>query len=617
MKPTIDARVLFFSLFLLITNSISAQTAAIEKLQRELPKSKDSIVYINKLNRIAILMYMKNPDSCFFYAARAKRMAIRQKYKKGENDANNVLGTALSLKGLHHDALKMYSKALAYYKESGDIGSEARIYMSIAATHRHLSDSVSCIRALKKGITLAKKKPNDSIMAAVYSTYCDLAPDLSVDSSRYYMQKAIKIATQYKDSSVLMINKLLEVTLLLDSSRKTEALPILQSVLIDAKSTGLEYIEISVYDLLAKYYADQPEKAVTYYEEVLNILNTKGYINLKPVVIQRMLPYVKLTGDKEKQFKLTEELADAVGEKQQRLSAFFSDYVHYNELDEANKLLEINAAEDRKRSWILGFFSAICLLMLSIIYIQFRKTRKKTCQTLKLNSIIEQKNQALQTNDEFKNKLISILAHDFRSPLISTLSLIEILKSDQELSQKEMEKFYAQIQSDINNMLARFDSTLQWIRQQLLGYSVNTSSLYARPLIDEATQVFLSEMQRKGIAVRNDIPTNLKIQTDKEMLQFINRNLISNAIKFSPKNGVVTVSAEITKDKIIIGVADQGNGLDAKTTEGLFSITAKGSTLNGAGIALSMCRDFIEKLGGSIRAENGNDGAVFYYELPA
>jgi len=617
MKPIIDARALLFGLFLLISNGLYAQTAAIEKLQSELPKSKDSIAHINKLNRIAILMYLKNADSCFFYAAKAKRMSIRQNYKRGETDANNVLGTALTLKGLHHDALKMYSKALAGYKKSGDVASEARIYMSIAATHRHLADSVSCIRALRKGITLAKKRPNDSIMAAVYVAYCDLAPALSADSSRYYMRKAVKIATQYKDYRVLMINRLLEVTLLLDTPRKAEALPILQSVLADAKAFGLEYIEISVYDLLAQYYTDQPRKAVAYYDEVLDILNAKGYTNLKPVVIQRMLPYAKRTGDKDKQIKLAEELNDAVSEKQQRLSAFFSDYVHYNELEEANKLLEINAAESRKRSWILGFFSVACLLLLGIIYFQFRKMRKKTRQTLELNRIIEQKNDALENNDEFKNKLISILAHDFRSPLISTLSLIEILKSDEEISKKEMEKFYAQIQSDINSMLGRFDSTLQWIRQQLLGYSVNASSLYARPLIDEATQGFVSEMQRRGIAVRNDIPTNLKIRTDKEMLQFINRNLISNAIKFSPKNGVVTISAEITADKVTIGIADQGVGIDPKTTEGLFSINGKGSTLNGAGIALSMCRDFIEKLGGTIRAENGDDGAVFYYELPA
>ena len=97
----------------LFTVMATAQTESIKKLQRELPKSRDSLAYTDKLNRIAVLMHMKNPDSCFLYAVKAKHIAMRHGYKRGEADANNVLAIALSLKGLHHDALKLYSQTLS------------------------------------------------------------------------------------------------------------------------------------------------------------------------------------------------------------------------------------------------------------------------------------------------------------------------------------------------------------------------------------------------------------------------------------------------------------------------------------------------------------------------
>ena len=102
------------------------------------------------------------------------------------------------------------------------------------------------------------------------------------------------------------------------------------------------------------------------------------------------------------------------------------------------------------------------------------------------------------------------------------------------------------------------------------------------------------------------------------MLQFINRNLISNAIKYSPNKGRITIDIIQENNYWIVAVSDQGNGLDAKTRETLFSVgNLSGSTNEGAGIALSMCKDFITKLGGEINEkDNADGGATFYYTLP-
>jgi len=103
------------------------------------------------------------------------------------------------------------------------------------------------------------------------------------------------------------------------------------------------------------------------------------------------------------------------------------------------------------------------------------------------------------------------------------------------------------------------------------------------------------------------------------MLQFVNRNLLSNALKFSPNGKTIAIDALKTGKEIIISVKDEGPGLSDNQMKKLFSISSKGgSTRDGAGIALSFSKDFIVKLGGRIWAENRNTGGtIFSYGVPS
>ncbi len=279
---------------------LSAQTAAIRQLQRDLSHTPDSLRHADKLNRIATLMYMKDPDSCFFYAANAKALSTRHGYAKGIADANGTLGIALSQKGLNHDALKALAKSLAQYQEIGETSRAAMVHMNLASTHRYLSDSVNCVRELRKGIALSRKRPNDSIMAIVYSAYCNLAPGLSQDSAHYYMGKAHRIALKYNDAKILIMEKLLEASYLLGTPQRAKALPLIETAIAQSNAAGLEYPLISAYDLMAKYHEEDPDVALGFYEKVLEILDKNGYVTLKSLVLQRMMPYAARATDKKK-----------------------------------------------------------------------------------------------------------------------------------------------------------------------------------------------------------------------------------------------------------------------------------------------------------------------------
>ncbi|PZO34053.1 MAG: hypothetical protein DCE86_03245 [Flavobacteriaceae bacterium] len=109
--------ILFLALFLLCISYSHSQTQEIQKLQKSLPHIKDSISYVNKINRIGMLMHMKNPDSSLIYAMNARTVAGRIRYKKGAVDAENIIGISLALKGLSNEASKIFGQVLADYEK--------------------------------------------------------------------------------------------------------------------------------------------------------------------------------------------------------------------------------------------------------------------------------------------------------------------------------------------------------------------------------------------------------------------------------------------------------------------------------------------------------------------
>jgi len=232
---------------------------------------------------------------------------------------------------------------------------------------------------------------------------------------------------------------------------------------------------------------------------------------------------------------------------------------------------------------------------------------------------VMEQNKTLQENDEFKNKLFSILAHDFRTPLISTISIAGLMKNNPEFTQAEMEQFYGDIERQASGMLESFDTILQWIKQQLSGYQYNPELLVLNDLFDESAGIVKQQMEAKKIILSNQIPAHITATSDKEMLQFVNRNLLSNAIKFSPVGGTIVISCTQDGMAVTVSVTDQGQGMDEQTISKLFTVSSNfgSSTQHGAGIALSMCKDFIQKLGGKIWAKNAEpNGAVFSYAIP-
>lgn len=235
-----------------------------------------------------------------------------------------------------------------------------------------------------------------------------------------------------------------------------------------------------------------------------------------------------------------------------------------------------------------------------------------------------QKSEAsLRELNSTKDKFFSIIAHDLKSPFNGILGFSELLKDQVAKRDYNGIEQYAEI---INQSSQRaFDlitNLMDWSRIQTNRMEFVPEYIEATGLIRSVCEISKISAAQKEISIELGIPNKLIVKADKFMFETVFRNLISNAIKFTPQNGTVRISAEIKENKIIFCVNDTGIGIEPENIDKLFRIDGDFSlpgTNNetGTGLGLILCKDFIEKHNGKIWVESEPGlGSSFYFSLP-
>jgi PAS domain S-box-containing protein len=236
---------------------------------------------------------------------------------------------------------------------------------------------------------------------------------------------------------------------------------------------------------------------------------------------------------------------------------------------------------------------------------------------------IRQKNAELIKVNLEKDKFFSIIAHDLRSPFNGFLGLTEVLAVDlPNLSMNQIQEFVINIRKSATNLYRLLNNLLEWAQIQKGSIHYNPTINNLLLLIDECLSLSKESAKAKNINIVIDIDEDLKVFADKNMLQTIIRNLVSNAIKFTPEGGDVILSASINNENHIkFTVKDSGIGMSQSMIDDLFRIDVKSSRKGtqgelGTGLGLLLCKEFIEKHGGRIWVESiVGTGTTFHFTL--
>lgn len=232
---------------------------------------------------------------------------------------------------------------------------------------------------------------------------------------------------------------------------------------------------------------------------------------------------------------------------------------------------------------------------------------------------------ALKEHNAAKDKFFSIIAHDLRGPINTFVGLTQILSEDSDsFTVEEIQKYTGSLKNSSSNLAGLLDNLLQWSGMQRGAIAFDPQQLHLLPVVNEVLAGINAIAQKKGIEIRCNIPVDTAIFADNNMLQTILRNLISNALKFTPRDGMVSLFAEPTKDGVVmITVKDSGIGMPEEIVKNLFRIDVKNVRREGtdgepsSGLGLSLCKEFIEKHGGKIWVDSDvGAGTSFYFSMP-
>ncbi len=219
-----------------------------------------------------------------------------------------------------------------------------------------------------------------------------------------------------------------------------------------------------------------------------------------------------------------------------------------------------------------------------------------------------------------KDKIFSIISHDLRSPLASLSSMISMTREGN-ITAEEFKSFLPVMSENVDYTSGLIENLLHWSRSQLKGEKPRTELFDIKELIKREITYFEKSATAKEVTLRDETFDKTYVFADKDMIQLVLRNLISNAIKFCRKGDHVSITSQINAHEITICIDDTGIGMSDKTLEKLFgyeTFTTRGTANEaGTGLGLMVCRDFIEKNNGKIWATSELEkGSRFCFSLP-
>lgn len=249
--------------------------------------------------------------------------------------------------------------------------------------------------------------------------------------------------------------------------------------------------------------------------------------------------------------------------------------------------------------------------------------KRMEAQLLTAHTELRDTNAELAQLNASKDKFLSIVSHDLRSPLTVLLGLSQLIDENVARYPTERIKLYTrELRDSAETLYTLLENLLTWSRVQRNVLDYLPQELDIHDLADEAFDLFAPAAKQKTITLQNAAPPGMQIYADYAMTYTVLRNLVSNAVKFTPPGGRITISARQDDAEIEVSVTDSGIGIPEEGLVKLFRIDVRYTRPGtdgeeGTGLGLPLCQDLIKKNNGTIWAEScGGQGSTFSFRLP-
>ncbi|MDP2337086.1 MAG: tetratricopeptide repeat-containing sensor histidine kinase [Bacteroidota bacterium] len=547
--------------------------------------------------------------------------------------------------GLSYHFMTQGAKAIPYFIQALKLQEKdkeytAEILANIALVHARMHNDKNAIVYYRKAVSL-NKAINDSISLAVdYNGIGDSFLNLhQIDSSLVYYLKAHSIFKKKRKAgyeAIALANLGTVYTNYPDSLDK--ATNAFNQAWIKFQKLGLNQYEADIKQGIGDVLSKQGKyiAAITAYNESLSLTDkyNRGF-PLKTTNYKELSKTYQKAGDYKSALKyhiLYAQYNDSLVQKEKyeqivNLEKQYETEKKENEIVKLQAKQELTDVQLRKNKQFkqLGFITVALLLcfLFFILYKYFDKIKSNQVLEEK-NELIKQSEHELRVLNAAKNKFFSIIAHDLKNPLHTVLGYSYLLTTDYDrFTEQERRRFAKDIHHSTNNIFRLLQNLLEWSRSQTGKLTFTPLEIEFKRILGNSIKVLHSVAEQKKITINLDYNEELKMFADPLMIETVLRNLINNAIKFTPENGLIDITAKQTGDEIEICVHDNGIGISESDLSNLFRIDSKvkrkgTNDEDGSGLGLILCKEFVDKNHGTIWAESAlGKGSSFTFTIPA
>ena len=563
---------------------------------------------------------------------------LNNAYQSATNSNNKHQSThILILKGQneyfssnYEGAIDIYYEALDQAEQSKDSSLLAKVNLNLGMVYDELEDYDEAISFFQKAIKIGLAIKDTSIVAKTYQNIAiGYQNKMNLTKAMEYNEKANHLAVIKRDTTMIIDVTNNFGTIAYDQKDLTKSLENykkaldLYQMINDQKGVAMAYNNIGLVYLDKNEY----EKSIDYFKKALALATKLKmhdfvgdiYSNLTIYYKQRLdyknafycydrfnAIYDSLAGEKKNKMIYQIQAKYKLGKNTRELEAL--------RLKNQSQLDTIDSAKSIQ-IYLVAITILVVVLMVATFYLLFKEKNLAT----------QLKNKTTELNDlnMSKDKFFSIIAHDLKNPFNVLVSYTGILKTDLELFSPEQLK---QIISDLNeaseNGYNLLQNLLLWTRSQTNRIHVLKSNFVLANIFKDVKALAELNLLNKEQTLLMDIDPNLVVYADKDMMAVIIRNLVFNAIKFSPKGSDIHIKAHRTDLSVRVDVIDSGIGISKENIEKLFAIDKNTSIQGtegetGSGLGLVLCKEFIEKNDGRIWVESQlGEGSVFSITLP-
>lgn len=238
-----------------------------------------------------------------------------------------------------------------------------------------------------------------------------------------------------------------------------------------------------------------------------------------------------------------------------------------------------------------------------------------------LEGIVHERTRELRTANDVRDRLLSVISHDVRSPLNTLQGMLDLYNQGH-IKEDEFSQFSRQIQGQLGSTNLLVENILVWTSSQLKGTRHKPEDVDLKELVERNIDLFRSTAAIKQISLQSFISTAVTVHWDKHILHLALRNLVANAIKFSHEGGTIEIRMDTLPTELHLHVIDHGVGMDRATTETILAnqqTTSREGTGHetGAGVGLSLVNEYLRNAGGRLLAESEEGkGSRFTIVIP-